>query len=113
DWAPIGDVLAPLNGLFSAVALAAAVVSVFMQRYELALQRRELQLAREEARQAREAQQAMAAETRRANDLQREANTAQEHANEYAAVSAALSALNMKVELRHLQNQVGVSIRKD
>jgi uncharacterized membrane protein len=56
-WGALGDSLAPISGLLSALALGAAVASVFVQTRELAAQR-------EEMRESRVAQQAIAKEQR-------------------------------------------------
>ena len=65
-----GDSFAPLLGLLTVAALAAALDSVRMQREELQLQRRELELTREEMKAQRLATEAQAAEVKRANELQ-------------------------------------------
>jgi hypothetical protein len=69
-----GDSFAPIVGLVSAAALCAAVVSVFIQRRELALQRIELRATRKEMEAQRLATEAQAAEVKRANDLTERAN---------------------------------------
>lgn len=62
DHGAFGDAFAPIVGVLSTLTLAAAVLSVFLQREELALTRKELKMHREAAEDQARA-------TRRANDL--------------------------------------------
>lgn len=62
-----GDAFAPLTGLFTSLALGAAIASVFMQREELQSQRQEMRLARKQYR-------AQARALRDANKLAERAN---------------------------------------
>ena len=82
--AQIGDLFGVINSLFSGLAFAGVIYTIYLQREELALQRRELQLTRDE--------------------LQRTA-TAQEHSQEalqkqveVMEITARLSALGSIVE---------------
>jgi signal transduction histidine kinase len=113
DYAQAGDSMAPLVGLVSALALFAAVGSIWLQRKELSLQRQELAETRkvmdeqrqELARSAKAQQELIRAQKEvaklqkeantmagQANDLGHEANRAQANANKVAALQARLSA---------------------
>lgn len=57
DWqirGQVGDSFGSINALFSGLAFAALIVTIWMQRHELALQREELALQREEMAKSRE-----------------------------------------------------------
>ena len=84
DRGAFGDAFAPVVGLISSLALGAAVLSVFIQRRELALQRKELRATRIEAKRQREAAEALANETKRANDLAGHQNDTLRRANALA-----------------------------
>ena len=56
DWqtrGQVGDSFGSINALFSGLAFAALIVTIWMQRHELALQREELALQREEMAKSR------------------------------------------------------------
>lgn len=53
-----GDMFGAVNSLFSGLAFAALIFTVFMQREELSLQRKELKYTRQELRRSAEAQEA-------------------------------------------------------
>jgi hypothetical protein len=71
EAAAFGDAFGPIAGLLSTLALAAAVVSVFMQRSELELQRAELRETRKELKRQGAAQEATATAQREAADATR------------------------------------------
>lgn len=83
DRGAFGDSFGPAVGLISSLALGAAVLSVMMQREELALTREEMA----KHRQAAEAQ-AKSAE-RHANALEAQAGAAERHASALEAQAAA------------------------
>lgn len=60
DWptrGQFGDVFGAVNALFSGLAFAGLIYTVFLQREELALQRKELELTRQELQRTAEAQE--------------------------------------------------------
>ena len=60
DWAvrgQFGDMFGAVNALFSGLAFAGLVVTIFLQRNELALQRNELELTRQELSRSAQAQE--------------------------------------------------------
>lgn len=58
DRGTIGDMFGAVNSLFSGLAFAALIYTVFMQREELALQREDLKETREELKRSATAQEA-------------------------------------------------------
>lgn len=86
-----GDSFAPLLGLLTVAALAAALDSVRMQREELQLQRRELELTREEMKAQRLATESQAAEVKRANELAVKQNQLASDANDLAYQHGAIA----------------------
>ena len=77
----IGDAMGPLTGLFSTLALAAAIWSVIIQRRELELQREELRLIRKEHEESREVLRKQEEAQARQADLLNESNELMKHAN--------------------------------
>jgi hypothetical protein len=67
-----GDSFAPLSGLLSALTLAAVVLTVFMQRSELAMQRKDLIETRAVFLEQQKAQEAQALAQAKANTLAEE-----------------------------------------
>lgn len=59
-----GDMFGAVNSLFSGLAFAALIFTVFMQREELSLQRKELEYTRQELRRSAAAQEASEAALR-------------------------------------------------
>lgn len=60
DWptrGQFGDVFGAVNALFSGLAFAGLIYTVFLQREELGLQRRELELTRQELQRTAQAQE--------------------------------------------------------
>lgn len=57
ERAQLGDLFGVINSLFSGLAFAGVIYTIYLQREELALQRRELQLTREELQRAASAQE--------------------------------------------------------
>jgi hypothetical protein len=55
--AQLGDLFGVANSLFSGLAFAGVIYTIYLQREELSLQRRELQLTREELQRAATAQE--------------------------------------------------------
>lgn len=55
--AQLGDLFGVVNSLFSGLAFAGVIYTIYLQREELALQRKELQLTREELRRTATAQE--------------------------------------------------------
>ena len=80
DWptrGQFGDVFGAANALFSGLAFAGLIYTVFLQREELALQRKELQLTREELKRSADAQEAsMASMNAQADAAHRSASLA-------------------------------------
>ncbi|MCK9618997.1 MAG: putative phage abortive infection protein [Methylobacter sp.] len=58
DRGTIGDMFGAVNALFSGLAFAGLIYTIFLQKNELGLQRKELELTREELRGQRETMQA-------------------------------------------------------
>ncbi|BDA80155.1 hypothetical protein LPTSP3_g30850 [Leptospira kobayashii] len=54
---PIGDMFGAINALFSGLALAGIIYTIYLQHEELKLQREELKLTRIELRRSAEAQE--------------------------------------------------------
>jgi hypothetical protein len=54
---PIGDMFGAINALFSGLALAGIIYTIYLQHLELKLQREELQLTRVELKRSAEAQE--------------------------------------------------------
>lgn len=77
----IGDAMGPLTGLFSTLALAAAIWSVIIQRRELELQREELRLIRKEHEESREVLRKQEEAQARQADLLKDSNELMRHAN--------------------------------
>ena len=77
-----GDMFGSVNALFSGLALAGVVLTLFMQHRELGLQREELQLTRNQLKKTTDAQEASG-----------ESLARQAVANERAAVIAGLVAV--------------------
>ena len=77
-----GDMFGSVNALFSGLALAGVVLTLFLQHHELAIQRQELKLTRKQFTRTAEAQEASEA------SLSRQAT-----ANERAAVIAGMVAV--------------------
>lgn len=71
-WGPLGDSVAPVTGLLTALALGAGIVSVFMQRKELELQREEMRRQLEEFAATAKSQQELARRQAEANELEYE-----------------------------------------
>jgi hypothetical protein len=57
DRGQAGDMFGGLNALFTGLAFAGVIVTILLQREELALQRRELEMTRDELAGARKAQE--------------------------------------------------------
>jgi hypothetical protein len=55
--AQLGDLFGVVNSLFSGLAFAGVIYTIYLQREELALQRRELQLTRDELQRTATAQE--------------------------------------------------------
>lgn len=58
DRGTIGDMFGAVNSLFSGLAFAGLIYTIFLQKNELALQRKELELTRDELRGQKETMQA-------------------------------------------------------
>lgn len=60
DWerrAQLGDLFGAVNSLFSGLAFAGVIYTIYLQKEELSLQRKELQLTRDELRRTATAQE--------------------------------------------------------
>ena len=60
DWASrgqFGDMFGSINSLFSGLAFAGVIFTIYMQKEELELQRKELQFTREELKRTADAQE--------------------------------------------------------
>jgi hypothetical protein len=107
DWATrgqFGDMFGAANALFSALAFGGVIVTVLLQREELALQRQELEDTRKELARAAAAQEAS------------QANLAKQA--EALETSARLSALRSMLEYygtlqAHTQSQARVRVLQD
>jgi hypothetical protein len=99
-----GDMFGSINALFSGLALAGIILTILLQKKELALQRQELKDTREELKRAADAQE----NSERA--LRRQA--------ENLKISAKLTALNTLVtyytdlEKNHINNSIGNGIQE-
>lgn len=86
----IGDMFGAVNALFSGMAFAGIVITLLLQRNDLALQREDLALQREELKLTRD-------ELKRTADAQEESEKALRRQAENLKISAKLSALNTLV----------------
>lgn len=57
ERAQLGDLFGAVNSLFSGLAFAGVIYTIYLQKEELSLQRKELQLTRDELRRAATAQE--------------------------------------------------------
>lgn len=93
-----GDMFGSVNSLFSGLALAGVVLTLFLQHRELGLQRQELRLTREQLTRTAEAHEASQA------SLSRQA-TANERAAEIQGLVAVVDHLGIRINSESNANQ--------
>lgn len=105
-----GDAMAPFASFFSAVAVLTAVISVGLQRHELALQRHELKLTRAEMRsQAQHLAESAAAQKQLANSQQQLADATRDAAG---SQRVAADANEFLVTAQRQANELSVQLIK-